>query len=116
LRAKIILGIECFYVLCQYLLNIFKIEISTELQHKEEFLILTGLGTEQQLGYFEEEQNIFDSLFPFNVSVFLLLVLAIFTRYAGKPSLQSPKRQRGDLKRPYRRNTGGLTDNSSERI
>ena len=86
-RAKIILCIETVYVICQYCFNIFRVEIDTDFQHKEEFLILTGLGTEQQLGYFEEETNIFDSLFPFNVSVIFLLIAAIFTRYSGKPSL-----------------------------
>ena len=51
-------------------------------------MILLGFGSEQQLGYYDDEVNIYDSLYPFNLSILMLLTIAIFTRYSGKPSLK----------------------------
>ena len=83
-KMKIILCIEALYVVLQYTINIFAIDGLQEVQQKEELTILLGMGTQQQLGYFEQEVNIFDSLFPFNLSILFLLLIAIFTRYMGK--------------------------------
>jgi hypothetical protein len=83
-----------------------------EVQRKQEFLILFGLGTEQQLGYYEDEVSMWDSLYPFNVSIVLLLLIATFTRYVGKPSLRQVRDESLDSRR---NRNAGLTDNSSER-
>jgi hypothetical protein len=83
-KMKIILCLEALYVVLQYNINIFAIDGLQEVQQKEELTILLGMGTQQQLGYFEQEVNIFDSLFPFNLSILFLLLIAIFTRYMGK--------------------------------
>ena len=48
---------------------------------------MVGLGTQQQLGYYEEDVSIQDYLFPFNFSILFLLLISIFTRYMGKPKL-----------------------------
>lgn len=57
-------------------------------QRKEELPILLGLGTEQQLGYYEDDVSLFDNLFPFNYSIVFLFLISIFTRYMGKPKRQ----------------------------
>lgn len=49
---------------------------------------MAGVGSEQQLGYYEDDVSIFDSLFPFNQSVVFLFVIAIFTRYMSKTRIQ----------------------------
>ena len=87
LKAKIVLCIECLYVFAQYLLNIYKFDSIQEIQRKEELTILLGIGTQQQLGYYEDEVNIFDSLFPFNYAIVFLFWISIFTRYMGKPKI-----------------------------
>ena len=124
LRAKIILCIEAAYVLAEYLISSFKIETLIEYEHKEEWTILLGVGSEQQLGYYEDEVNLFDNLFPFNYSIFFLLMMAIFTRYMGKPRLTVKKTQ-SQASRSRSGPGGGaarwkglrdrMTDNSSER-
>jgi hypothetical protein len=58
LRAQILLCVECMYVVLQYLVNVIKIDAVSELQHREDTLILFGLGTEQQLGHCEDERNL----------------------------------------------------------
>jgi len=55
LLCKIILGIECLYVLVQYVLNIYKVEGLLEAEKREELNIVLGIGNLQQLGYNEEE-------------------------------------------------------------
>jgi hypothetical protein len=100
------------------LLNVFRIEVFSEVQRRQEFLILFGLGTEQQMGYYEDEVSMWDSLYPFNVSLILLLLAAIFTRYVGKPSLKVIRLGlgEGDEALAHRRaRSGRHTDNSSER-
>ena len=81
-------------------------------------MILFGLGTEQQLGYYEDEVSMQDSLYPFNVSLVLLLFAAIFTRYVGKPSLKVKRLglgEGGEVTGRRRAGSGRHTDNSSER-
>ena len=87
-RGKIIFGIELVYVLVQYILNIYRFDGVSEVQRKEELTIVAGVGSEQQLGYYEDDVSIFDSLFPFNQSVVFLFVIAIFTRYMSKTRIQ----------------------------
>ena len=79
---------ESLYVLCQYVFNIYEIGGLREAQRKEELPILLGLGTEQQLGYYEDDVSLFDNLFPFNYSIVFLFLISIFTRYMGKPKRQ----------------------------
>lgn len=92
-KAKIILCVESLYVLCQYVFNIYEIGGLREAQRKEELPILLGLGTEQQLGYYEDDVSLFDNLFPFNYSIVFLFLISIFTRYMGKPKRQLLKGQ-----------------------
>ena len=114
LRAKIVFGIEIAYVIMQYLVNVFKIEFVTGELHKEEFLIIFGIGSEQQLGFYEDEVNMFDSLYPFNVGIIMLLIISVFTRYVGKPSLQTKRFNFENDENAPRRNDGRQTENSSE--
>lgn len=87
-RGKIIFGIEVVYVAVQYILNIYRFEGVSEVQRKEELTIVAGIGSEQQLGYCEDDSSIFDSLFPFNQSIVFLFIIAMFTRYMGKTRIQ----------------------------
>jgi hypothetical protein len=87
LKAKVILCIEAIYVFCQFVINIYRIESIHDAHQKEELPIILGLGTQQQLGYYEEDVSIYDYLFPFNFSILFLLMISIFTRYMGKPKL-----------------------------
>ena len=50
---------------------------------------MLGIGTQLQLGYYEEDTNIFDALFPFNLSIIFLFLISVFTRYMGKPRIKS---------------------------
>jgi hypothetical protein len=93
-RGKIIFGIELVYVVVQYILNIYRFDGVSEVQRKEELTIVAGVGSEQQLGYYEDDVSIFDSLFPFNQSIVFLFVIAIFTRYMSKTRIQR-RPQRG---------------------
>lgn len=87
LLCKIILCLECLYVMTQYALNIYKIDGLQEAERKEELSIVLGIGNYQQLGYNEDDIPVSNVLFPFNISVIFLLILAIFTRYLGKPRI-----------------------------
>lgn len=124
LRAKIILCIEAAYVLAEYVISSFQLETHIEYEHKEEWTILLGLGSEQQLGYYEDEVNLYDNLFPFNYSILFLLLIAVFTRYMGKPSLAVKKATGEASGSKSGAGAGGakwkalrdrMTDNSSER-
>ena len=95
-KAKVILCVETLYVAFQYYINIYRIDGLQELQKKEELTILVGIGTQQQLGYTEDEVNIFDSIFPYNFSIMFLLGIAIFTRYMGKPRIKKIVRRDHD--------------------
>lgn len=53
LLCKIILCLECLYVMTQYALNIYKIDGLQEAERKEELSIVLGIGNYQQLGYNE---------------------------------------------------------------
>jgi ABC-type enterochelin transport system permease subunit len=55
LLCKVILCIECLYVLVQYALNIYKVEGLLEAEKREELNIVLGIGNYQQLGYNEED-------------------------------------------------------------
>lgn len=83
-RGKVIYGIELVYVVVQYILNIYRFDGVSEVQRKEELTIVAGVGSEQQLGYYEDDVSIFDSLFPFNQSVVFLFAIVVFTRYMSK--------------------------------
>ena len=101
--------------MAQYGLNIYKIDGLQEAERREELNIVFGIGSQQQLGYYEDEADIYDSLFPFDFSIVWLLLLAIFTRYVGKPKFRGGKRQYDQDGKPIPRKRGDMTDNSSER-
>lgn len=120
MRAKITLCIEVVYVVAQYFFNVFKFESFQDYERKEEWTILVGLGTEQQLGYLDDMDekdhgSIFDSLYPFNFSVLFLLLIAIFTRYMGKPSFSTISKEGSERRKEKRQDGKELTENSSER-
>ena len=87
---------------------------------------MLGLGTEQQLGYYEDDVSLYDNLFPFNYSIVFLFLISIFTRYMGKPKRQLPKGSMdgigklnidGKARDGSQRHGGGFlySENSSER-
>jgi hypothetical protein len=82
-----------------------------EAEKREELNIVLGIGNLQQLGYNEEEIPIYDVLFPFNISVIFLLILAIFTRYLGKPKIHRAKHRQGEGQQGKK---GGKTEYSSD--
>lgn len=118
LRAQALICIEGLYVVVQYLINVIKVEAIADFQKREDSLILLGVGSEQQLGYCEDERNLQETFFPFNLSIVLLLVAAAFTRYLGKPSLPGQRGSLGASRRnghfQARRRRGELTETSSE--
>ena len=47
IRAQVILCIECTYITILYIINVFRLELKDDSKHKQDVLILLGLGSEQ---------------------------------------------------------------------